>query len=100
MSLPVPHGAAVVRTTSPVPGGLGWQRPWDPGVRVALVSSTQLAHQHFQGSHDPPTWPHMEAGVAKPGGELAWNWPEPLWVRELSRLCPSTVGLGHGLRDL
>ena len=73
MSLPVPHGAAVVRTTSPVPGGLGWQRPWDPGMRVALVSSTQLAHQHFRGSHDPSKWPHMEAGVARPGGEPAWE---------------------------
>lgn len=73
MSLPVPRGTAVMGTASPVPRGPGWCRPWDPRMRLALVSLTRLALQHFQGSHSPPTWPHMEANIARPAGGPTWE---------------------------
>lgn len=76
MSLPVPQRTAAMRTASPVLGGPGWPGPWDARVRVALVSPTQLALQHFQGSRAPPPPTvrlYVEAGVATPGGEPTWE---------------------------
>jgi len=72
-SLPVPRGTAVMGTASPVPRGPGWRRPRDSRMRLALVSPTHLALQHFQGSHRPPTSPHMEADGARPAGGPTWE---------------------------
>lgn len=64
----------------------------DPTVRVALVSPTQLALQHFHGSHGPSMWPHREASVARLGREPTWELARA--IRGARTLTPLSINCG------